>query len=128
MWIAAGPDTVEITARPKTGGNWVNLTFYITVGAKTERGISVDLPAGTAQNVTVITDFAKHQLEAHFAGKNAAVGTLANSGPIRVYQNGLGARGEGASLSASVERTGQPTLCQSLVSGSSTRAASSPGS
>jgi len=114
--MSAGTDTIEVAAQP-AGGNWVRLTFSIIMGARSLKGVSLSVPAGTTQNASIVTDFAKHQMEAHFAGQSALDATLGNSGPIRLYQNGLSGRGESGSLSAIVEPTAQPTLCQSLVSG-----------
>lgn len=112
--VSAGPDTIEVTARP-TDENRVLLTFDIAVGARTEKGDSAKVPTGSTQNLDVVTDHAKHELKASIDGIDKAFVALTNSGAVRVYPNSSGGRGARGSFWARVTPTAQPTLCQSLV-------------
>jgi hypothetical protein len=114
--VTAGSSTVGVTVASTPSPGRVRVTFDQYGQGPPRHGYSIDVRAGSTQQVVVITDPAKHLVQVTIGATTTLSGTLAKGEPIYDDVDGAASRSNSSALSVVDETVSspQPKLCQSL--------------
>ncbi len=114
--VHAGKSTVAVSATATGTRRLVRLRFGVYGPGQPGPGFLFTVKSGTAHQVVVVTDPAKHQIAVTFDGVTYLSTTLVDSHPIAVDQNPQPHGSPGLlSVVGETATTPKPTLCQSLI-------------
>ncbi len=114
--VHAGKSTVAVSATATGDPRLVRLRFGVYGPGQPGPGFLFTVKSGTAHQVVVVTDPAKHQIAVTFDGVTYLSTTLVDSHPIAVDQNPQPHGSPGLlSVVGETATTPKPTLCQSLI-------------
>jgi hypothetical protein len=115
--VTVGKDTVAVSATATGNPHLVRLIVGFYGQGKPIYGHPVDVVSGTSQNVVVITDPAKHQVEATVEGVTRLSTTLGAGVPVRISSDVSPARSTRAALSVVdvTASSAEPLLCRNLI-------------